>query len=95
MGTKQDGDPCYDAALDNEPMFVLLARDPQAPELIRKWARDREASGAPDQVMDDNGRWSQPPHPDADKIAAARYTAAKMEVWRYENDGAWRAKPDA
>jgi hypothetical protein len=32
----------------------------------------------------------EPEHPDAEQIAEARYTAAKMEVWRFENEGKWR-----
>lgn len=90
MGTKRDGDMCYDAALPNEPMFVLLARDASAPDLVRKWADKRERDNMPDAVVDKDGQWQQPPHPDADKIAEARYTAAKMEVWRFENAEAWR-----
>lgn len=31
----------YTKALPDEPTFTLLARDPQAPQLIRQWARDR------------------------------------------------------
>ena len=31
----------YTKADPHEPMFVLLARDPQAPMLVRQWARDR------------------------------------------------------
>ena len=43
MNTKADPSPNdgYTKADPNEPMFVLLARDPQAPLLIRQWARDR------------------------------------------------------
>lgn len=29
---------CYAAAEDDEPMFVLLARDPLAPILVELWA---------------------------------------------------------
>lgn len=44
MGTKQNPGKfdCYKAAEPDEPMFVLLARDRQAPALIRKWANERE-----------------------------------------------------
>jgi hypothetical protein len=30
---------CYAKAHPDEPMFVLLARDPLAPDLVREWAR--------------------------------------------------------
>jgi len=40
MGTKNNPGTfdCYDNAEPDEPMFVLLARDPQAPRLVRSWA---------------------------------------------------------
>lgn len=47
MGTKNNpGDyDCYENAGDDEPMFILLARDPRAPFLARKWARHAERAG--------------------------------------------------
>ena len=30
---------------DGEPTFLLIGRDPQAPSVIRKWVRLREAKG--------------------------------------------------
>lgn len=43
MGTKNDPAPfdCYSAALPDEPMFVLLARDPDFEFLVRTWAHWR------------------------------------------------------
>jgi hypothetical protein len=40
MGTKKDpgNHDCYAKAAPDEPMFILLARDPIAPLLIRIWA---------------------------------------------------------
>lgn len=29
----------------NEPVFVLLGRDPQAPDLVRRWADERDRLG--------------------------------------------------
>jgi len=104
MGTKSEGDMCYSAALPDEPMFVLLARDPQAPELVRKWANERENKLATPAMYIDgtygDGRkgWHYPDDDETTaekaKIAEARYCAARMEVWRYENEGKWR-KGDA
>lgn len=39
MGTKNDPGEfdCYANAEPDEPMFVLLARDPTAPLLVRTW----------------------------------------------------------
>lgn len=47
MGTKNNpGDfDCYLNAEPDEPMFVLLARDPDAPMLVEMWARIRERVG--------------------------------------------------
>lgn len=40
MGTKNNpGDyDCYENAHDDEPMFVLLAKDSNAPDLVDTWA---------------------------------------------------------
>jgi len=47
MGTKNNPGAydCYDNADPDEPMFTLLARDRQAPDLIREWARVRIGIG--------------------------------------------------
>ena len=44
MGTKNNPGEfdCYDKAAPDEPMFVLLARDPLAPILVDLWATLRE-----------------------------------------------------
>ena len=36
---------CYENAKPDEPMFVLLARDKDAPALVDRWADKREAEG--------------------------------------------------
>lgn len=94
MGTKVEEEErgCLSKALPDEPMFVLLARDLDAPRLVRAWADRREATDAPDQKWEAD-KWVTPPHPDAAQIAEARYCAARMEVWRYENEGKWRNQP--
>lgn len=47
MGTKARPGPvdCYAKAADDEPMFILLARDASAPALIEMWADMRERHG--------------------------------------------------
>ena len=55
MGTKNNPGKfdCYDDAHPDEPMFVLLGRDPAAGSLVRLWARRRELSGeSPDKVAE-------------------------------------------
>lgn len=53
MGTKNNPGQfdCYANAGPDEPMFILLGRDPMAPSLVRMWAQAREADGElPDKV---------------------------------------------
>lgn len=55
MGTKlKPGQfDCYENAAPDEPMFVLLARDPLAPILVRLWADLRKhAAGNPSKVAE-------------------------------------------
>ena len=82
MGTKltELRDGCFARALDDEPMFVLLARDPSAPDLTEDWAARRHAEI-------DNG---QRPARDIEQVNEARTCARNMRAWRTENDGAWR-----
>lgn len=55
MGTKKKPGAfdCYKNAEPDEPMFVLLGRDEQAPFLVRQWAAAREQNGEnPDKVAE-------------------------------------------
>lgn len=47
MGTKNNPGTfdCYANAEPDEPMFILLARDRMAPELVDLWADEREYNG--------------------------------------------------
>lgn len=47
MGTKQNPGEydCYEKAEPDEPMFILLARDPVAPVLVRLWCQLRQLFG--------------------------------------------------
>lgn len=47
MGTKQDPGryDCYAKAESDEPMFVLLARDEDAPRLVVLWADEAQRRG--------------------------------------------------
>ena len=73
MGTKQNPGAfdCYEAAEDDEPMFVLLARDPDAPALVEQWATWRLEWKPGDTV----------------KVAEARACAAAMRRWHATQDG--------
>lgn len=77
MGTKEQPGKfdCYHAAEPDEPLFVLLARDKFAPDLVREWARMREN-------MIDSG---EKPESDRAMIAEAFACADAMADWRKTN----------
>lgn len=55
MGTKENPGrfDCYTNAEADEPMFVLLGRDPQASRLVRQWATERaNRTGYTDKVSE-------------------------------------------
>lgn len=77
MGTKNNPGSydCYANAEPDEPMFVLLARDKEAPYLVRQWAAHRKLAitrGAK-------------PKSDLAMVDEAMACAEAMENWREEN----------
>jgi hypothetical protein len=68
MSTKKDAGPfdCYAKLFDDEPYFVLRAKDPDAPALVEEWATRRLAQG-------------QGGNP---KIPEALQCASAMRAWR-------------
>ena len=83
MATKNDPGEfdCYEKAGPNEPVFVLRARDPMAPGLVRDWARDyryaKEAMNPHcDGLMTDR---------QVRKYQEALRCATAMEDWAREN----------
>lgn len=66
---------CYKNAEPDEPMFIVLARDKDAPLLVRMWALLRE------QAVE---MGSKPPK-DLAQVAEARQCAYEMERWRRNN----------
>ena len=66
---------CYAKALDDEPIFVLLARDPKAPELVRQWSANRLAQ------IKNGGRDIE----DLEQVREAQQCADNMEAWREIN----------
>jgi hypothetical protein len=82
VGTKNNPDEydCYAGALPDEPMFVLLGRDPNAPWLIREWANERQIAV----------NLGTRPATDAAMAKQARRCADEMERWGVADDGAWR-----
>jgi len=82
MGTKNNPGnfDCYENALPDEPMFILLARDPDFWRLVHKWARRR---------MKDI-QCGQRPSSDVNMVAEAEECAWAGQKWRKENNGIWR-----
>lgn len=65
---------CYSRAANDEPMFVLLARDPLAPLLVELWAKLRDL----------NGCEAHPHRQHDDKVLEAMETALAMRIYRRE-----------
>lgn len=64
---------CYEAALPDEHVFTILARDPAGPATLEFWADERERVG----------KTKNPD--DIDRIADARRDAQLMREWRDQN----------
>ena len=64
---------CYEAALPDEHVFTILARDPAGPATLRFWAAERERRGKTENPDD------------RDRIDDARRDAIFMEEWREKN----------
>lgn len=82
MGTKNNPGKfdCYTNALPDEPMFVLLARDPNFQRFVHKWAKDR---------MKDI-QCGLRPESDIAMVAEAEECAWAGQEWRKDNNGIWR-----
>jgi hypothetical protein len=74
MGTKQHpaAFDCYANAEPDEPMFVLLARDKDAPLLVKLWAQLREGAV----------EMGAKPVEDLVQVNEAKQCAYEMERWR-------------
>jgi hypothetical protein len=85
MGTKEKPGvfDCYENALPDEPMFILLGRDQTAPELIEAWAARRIYDMAV----------GKKPQSDMAMVEEAQACAKAMRAWRkqhHPND--WQKK---
>lgn len=74
MDTIYNTEGCFYRALEDEPVFVLLARDPCAAETVRWWVTLRQAL---------IGRGEKPLE-DHETLASAMKDAASMVAWRSE-----------
>lgn len=86
METKANPNPkgCLAAALPDEPMFILLARDADAPATIKFWAERRARRQVTEPSPELMG--------DSIKIAGAIDDMEAFERWRRENEGRWRTE---
>ena len=86
MGTKANPGEydCYEKALPDEPIFILMGRDPTAPTILRQWATYREAQIAS----------GTRPQEELPQVQEARNLADEMAEWRIANDGAWRKEDE-
>ena len=74
MGTKQKPGAfdCYGKAADDEPLFVLRAKDPAAPAAIQAWIVARLACG----VSKDG---------EIERLKEAMQCVHAMSVWHHQN----------
>jgi hypothetical protein len=77
MGTKNNPAEfdCYKNAEPDEPMFILLARDRSAPDIVREWAKKRR-----NLII-----LGEKPSEDLKMVEEAYQCAEKMEQWRATN----------
>ncbi len=77
MGTKNNPGKydCYANADPDEPMFILLARDASAPDLVKAWALQRKVH-----ILK-----GEKPDEDMDMVNEAMQCVKEMEKWRKEN----------
>lgn len=83
MGTKEKPGEfnCYAKALPDEPLFILLARDPIAPSVVEHWA-DRRARQIKHGTAEKD---------DLIKVKEADMIAQDMRDWRATANEKWKA----
>lgn len=84
MGTKLNPGEfdCYQNALPDEPMFILLARDQNFSKFVIKWASQRYSD-----IL-----CGERPYTDIAIVNEAYNCANDGQKWRRENNGIWRKK---
>lgn len=87
MGTKANPGKydCHANALPDEPMFVLLARDPDFERLVRSWAESHQRA-----IF-----CGDRPDGDFEIVNEAMQCALDGARWRKENLGKWRKPVEA
>jgi len=72
---------CYANALPDEPMFILLGRDPDFSALVQAWALRRK----------ERIHWGECPESDHKMVMEALDLASYGAQWRRDNEGKWRS----
>jgi len=88
VGTKDNPGKydCYAKLEDDEPFFVLRAKDPAAPALILRWADERQAVFGPNEKIDEARRCARQmqvwlkSHPEHDQSLEERKGRLKAEM---------------
>lgn len=77
MATKKEPGKfdCYAKAKEDEPMFVLLGRDPDFSRLVNLWADRRE----------EDVKCGNRPNEDMEVVGEARKCASDGQEWRKKN----------
>jgi len=86
---------CYANAAPDEPMFILLGRDPVAPLLIDLWRTLRaQLGGSSKEQLDESGACARACEEWARKLGKAEKLANVDEIWkRLEMDDWLRGAP--
>lgn len=89
MGTKQNPGEfdAYAKALPDEPMFILLGRDANAPALILDWIMERQSRVQKGHITTTPELLKQ--------LTEATQCVSDMLLWRQKNYGAWWGKDAA
>ena len=91
MGTKNNPGSfdCHASADPDEPLFMLLARDPLAPFLVSIWSKlrygDLEAAGVVYEKMIDTATLKYLEEPDVAKAQEAMDCSLAMFDWRKQH----------
>lgn len=82
---------CFKAAMPDEPMFVLLARDLSGPTMLRAWSTRRR--GEVLTALDRGDITEEQAQEDLRKCQEADACADEMTIWRKRNAGNGSAPP--
>lgn len=85
----------YRRALPDEPMFIILGRDPSAPKMLVQWADERRRDIMKELVdnadkLEDDAEFFKDRRRELQQCTEADELAGRMVAWRKQNEGTWR-----